>query len=292
MGHEQFEEAVALYAIEALEPQERAALESHVASGCQECRAALAEYQEVAALLPYGLRSQPVPHQVKSHLMQAFRRDFPDTESDREKAVKMSAAIEHTPRAPAFGGFFGLFARPALGLACVVLLIGMTVYVLSLRTDMQKVLAERQQLQTTLRGELSDLRAQIAQRDRETADLRKEVAQREEIMTFLRSPNMKVVALSGLQAKSAGGFLLFDPQNRKAFFYAFNMPSLPPGKTYQLWAIMDRPVSAGTFDTDAGRKGRMLVDSVPGDVKKFAVSMEPEGGQLQPTGQIYLSGAL
>ena len=65
MGHEQFEEAVALYAIEALEPQERAALESHVASGCQECRAALAEYQEVAALLPYGLRSQPVPHQVK-----------------------------------------------------------------------------------------------------------------------------------------------------------------------------------------------------------------------------------
>ena len=55
MAHEQFEEAVPLYAIGALESQERLALEAHLLTGCTVCRLALKEYQEVAALLPYGL---------------------------------------------------------------------------------------------------------------------------------------------------------------------------------------------------------------------------------------------
>jgi anti-sigma-K factor RskA len=57
---------------------------------------------------------------------------------------------------------------------------------------------------------------------------------------------------------------------------------------------VDKPISAGTFGTDRGNKSRVLIRQIPelSRIKKFAVSLEPEGGQPQPTGQIYLSGQL
>jgi anti-sigma-K factor RskA len=69
---------------------------------------------------------------------------------------------------------------------------------------------------------------------------------------------------------------------------------LPPGKAYQLWAIMDKPVSAGTFGVDTGHKCRHMAKGIPDPsrVTKFAVSLEPEGGRPQPTGEIYLVGEL
>ena len=60
-------------------------------------------------------------------------------------------------------------------------------------------------------------------------------------------------------AKSAGAFLLFDPTTKKAWLYAFNLSALPSGKVYQLWAIDDKPVSAGVFGLDAGQKARMFI---------------------------------
>jgi anti-sigma-K factor RskA len=144
-------------------------------------------------------------------------------------------------------------------------------------------------------AELDHLRALVAQREQEAAGLRKTLAQRDDLRDFLRSPHVKVVSLAGQErAKSAGALLLFDPSSKKAFFFGFNMPPLPAGKTYQLWAIVDRPVSAGTFGTDAGAKSRLIVRSIPeiSRITKFAVSIEPEGGQPQPTGDIYLVGQL
>ena len=154
--------------------------------------------------------------------------------------------------------------------------------------EIQAALASRE-------AELDDLRAQLARRERELAGLRAALAQRDEMLTFLRSPSVKVVSLAGLEkAKTAGAFLLFDPETKKAFFYAFNMPPLPGGKTYQLWAILDKPVSAGTFSIDAGQKARLVVRSAPelGKITRFAVSLEPEGGRPQPSGDIYLMGQL
>jgi anti-sigma-K factor RskA len=70
------------------------------------------------------------------------------------------------------------------------------------------------------------------------------------------------------------------------------MPALPPGKTYQLWAIVDKPMSAGTFRTDSGHKSRVVLKDLPdlSRISKFAVSLEPDGGRPQPTGAIYLAG--
>ena len=207
-------------------------------------------------------------------------------------------------------------------------------YALTLQSQLQTEAAQRRQIETAMHDEaqrLAALQAQAAQqeeslkgirnaladqlgstrdtlaaRETELAQLRDRLAQQEQqavdkaskddgMAGFLRAPNVKVVSLAGSdEAKSAGGLLLYDPSKRRAFLYAFNMPPLPPDKTYQLWAILDRPISAGTFGTDRGNKSRVMISRVPqlDRIKQFAVSVEPDGGSPQPTGPIYLSGQL
>jgi len=339
MGHEQFEEAVALYAVGALEPQEREELEAHLGAGCTACRDALTEYQEVAGLLPNALPPDAAPADLKSRLLAAYRRDFPQSGTVWTAGEARHESQEGIGRL--VPQWLTLISRPAFALASLLLLVGTGIYAVNVRTQVEGEVAQRRQIETALQteaarlaslqqqladqermlvglreelsvklatqselgktlarreNEVERLLTQLALREREVTDLTQLVAQRDEILTFLRSPRMKVVSLAGVEsAKSAGALLLFDPETKNAFFYAFNMPPLPPGKTYQLWAIVDKPVSAGTFDTDMGQKGRLLIRSIPEDIsriKKFAVSLEPEGGRPQPTGDIYLVGQL
>jgi hypothetical protein len=117
---------------------------------------------------------------------------------------------------------------------------------------------------TQREAELNQLHAQMARMEKETAELRLELMQRDEMLAFLKSAHVTVVSLAGSgSAKQAGALLLYDRQTNKAFLYAYNMPPLPPGKTYQLWAIGVKPISAGVFRTDDGHKGRFITHNVP-----------------------------
>jgi anti-sigma factor RsiW len=107
----------------------------------------------------------------------------------------------------------------------------------------------------------------------------------EEIARILSSPSAQMASLNGTDmAKNAYAMVFVEPDTRRGFFYANNLPALPAGKTYQLWVITDKPVSAGVFSLDRGRKGRMLLKNIPevGKIRKFAVSLEPGGGRPQP----------
>jgi anti-sigma-K factor RskA len=326
VSHEQFEESAALAVVDALEPEERQALASHIRAGCEECRAALREYRATAGLLPYALPLEPVPFDLQSHLMRVFELDFAKNEGG-------AAQEPQQEKGRWIGGWSFLWGPPAIALASVILLIVLGGYALTLRSQLQTEAAQRRQIETAMNEEaqrLTALQAQAAQqeenlkgirnaladqlgstrdtlaaRETELAQLRDRLAEQEQTVNkpakedgmagFLRAPNAKVVSLAGSdEAKSAGGLLLYDPLTRKAFLYAFNMPPLPPDKAYQLWAILDRPISAGTFGTDRGNKSRVMIPRVPqlDRIKQFAVSVEPKGGSPQPTGQIYLSGQL
>ncbi|HZN45469.1 MAG TPA: anti-sigma factor [Nitrospiraceae bacterium] len=150
-------------------------------------------------------------------------------------------------------------------------------------TELRETLVQRE-------AELDNVRTLLSQRD---ASMQRLVRQQEEFSALLKSPHAKVVALSGSElAKESGAFLLFDPVTKKAWLYAFNLPALPSGKVYQLWAIDEKPVSAGVFNPDPGQKGRLMIRNLPdfSRMKTFAISVEPTGGRPQPTGAIYLMG--
>lgn len=152
-------------------------------------------------------------------------------------------------------------------------------------SGVQDVMAKREE-------ELVQLKAQLAEQVKVAEALQQNLAQKDAILRHLLSPNVKAVSMRGGKTSSAVGFMLFDPENKTGLFYTFNLNKLPKGKTYQLWAIMNKPVSMGTFDLDRGQKGRMLIKSFPNfsQIRKFAVSEEPQGGRPQPTGTIRLAG--
>jgi anti-sigma-K factor RskA len=155
----------------------------------------------------------------------------------------------------------------------------------------QELLAKAQDRNKSFEDDTNRLRARLAALEQESVRLSAALAQRDELLAFQQSADTKVVALAGsAKAKSAAGLLLYDPGNKKAFFYAFNLPPLQQGKTYQLWAIANKPVNAGIFNADKGRKGRMVTPPLPEfpRIRQFVVSVEPEGGNPQPSGITYL----
>ena len=385
MGHEVFEENLALYAIGALDLKECPALEAHLAEGCPMCQSAVREYREAAGLLPHGLPVTAPPPGLQGRietaalahvLTQAPGANNPDatlrtTDVDvtlrtpdqpavvpagdvtlrrppqpevipaGDATVRMPGqptVLAASPIKPALSrsSRWAWTATPAFAAAAVVLVMGLGIYAFFLKSRVAIETAHRQQAEDNLekagllaaalqqelaqaRQELNEskqqltalhglqdmvakremaverLRAQLAQKEQELVTLYKTASPKDEMLAMLQSANVRVLSLAGTDyAKSAGGMIFYDAERGKAFLYAFNLPALPRGKVYQLWAITTKPVSAGTFSADTGRKSRHLARSLPAKsgITKFAVSIEPEGGQPQPTGAIYLTGQL
>jgi hypothetical protein len=280
------------------------------------------DYQAVAGLLPYGLAPVTPPSKAKmmAAIFERVGRADPQMHIRTPRWGMLDVVLAPLVR-----------YQPALSLMLLLLVAVMGVSTWMIRADMtdrraqnesalqealvrtaalQDQMAQQERLLGTLRGELEQrvgatgaliereaeldlLRQEKAKQEQEATRLRRALAQRDEMLTFLHSAHVKVVSMNGLEtAPGAGAFLLYDHETKKAFFYGFNLPPLPAGKTYQLWAIVDKPFSAGTFDIDPGQKGRAVVKDLPdlARITKFAVSLEPEGGRPQPTGAIMLAG--
>ncbi len=144
-------------------------------------------------------------------------------------------------------------------------------------------------------AEIDDLRNQLAQREKDLATARRGQTQSDEVSSLFKSSAVRTIPLSGSDGgRAAAGLVVFDQTTGKAFFYAYNLPTLAAGQVYQLWAIDVKPISSGTFVPDVGQKGRLSVRGLPpgAHVSKFAVTVEPTGGQPLPSGPIYLSGTL
>jgi anti-sigma-K factor RskA len=162
-------------------------------------------------------------------------------------------------------------------------------------TQQLTAMASLQDTVTKREMDVAQLRMQLDQKEKELLALYKTASPKNEMLAMLQSATVRVLPLAGTDAaKSAGGLILYDPERGRAFLYAFNMPALQRGNVYQLWAITTKPLSAGTFSGDTGRKSRYIARSLPAKsgITKFAVSVEPEGGRPQPTGAIYLHGSL
>jgi len=167
--------------------------------------------------------------------------------------------------------------------------------------EQAKVLDElRNELQQRT-NEVANTKEQLAHREAELEEAHTQLNQRaegravgtpqDELATLLRSPNVKAVALAGSDiAKQAVGFLLYDSKTQNAWLYSVNLPECPADRTYQLWAVHDKPMGIGTFRIYAGESARLLVKKVPTftEAKNFAISLEPSGGSPQPTGPMYL----
>ncbi len=104
-----------------------------------------------------------------------------------------------------------------------------------------------------------------------------------QLSIYADADNRRVV-LKGLPVSAQSAALVFwNSKSKDVYLQVKNLPQPPAGKQYQLWAIdeNDKPVSAGVLNNiDESRISQMNTII---SAKAFAITLEPEGGSMQPT---------
>ncbi|HET9502528.1 MAG TPA: anti-sigma factor [Hymenobacter sp.] len=119
-----------------------------------------------------------------------------------------------------------------------------------------------------------------------TQVMERRLSSTQEQLHVLRSPQeYKMVALAGTPAHpSAQARVLYNKASHRVYLDVAQLPPLPPGKQYQLWALDNgKPVDAGmlTAATTAGDGLQQMKDIA--SAQAFAMTVEPTGGSAGPT---------
>jgi anti-sigma-K factor RskA len=262
MRHDTWLELADVYAADALDADERARFEAHLAEGCAACEARLHETREALTLLPRALPPAMPPPSLRGRVLERIAE--PPSAPASPGPPPPARAAGRRGRALWWAGGAGLAAAAAL-LAVVNVELAST------------------------RREMAGLRDRVA-------TLQAQLAEREETLRLLSDPSVRSVSLAGLKpSPGASGWLLWDPTTRRGLLLARDLPPAPPGKVYELWAIAGaEPVPAGLFTVDPAGRGLLRLSSLPAGpaFTTFAVTLEPGGGVPKPTGPIHLLGKL
>jgi Anti-sigma-K factor rskA/Putative zinc-finger len=263
-SHEQFADDLALYALEALEGQERAALEKHL-SGCAACRLELEQLRGDGALLALSATGPQPPLRARQRLLGAVARE-PRSAASPQNARKDVAPAFREPR-PSWWGWMGWAATAAV-----------VVFAASLWKE-----------NSALKRDFFAMRNVVSQQTLELDAAQKFV----ETITNPEGQHFTLVAGKTPPQPQGKAFYLKD--RRSLVFLASNMPALPSQKAYELWLIPTQgaPIPAGLFRPDAHGSATITNPPLPAgtEAKAFAVTVENEAGSSTPTMPIVMVGA-
>ena len=153
---------------------------------------------------------------------------------------------------------------------------------------------------SSLREGLGKAGAVVAQGRARIEALEDSLAQKEAMLAVIRSSQMQMVVMKGLEADPQGyGKIIWDPVAKRAILHVSNLPPQAADKDYQLWVIRDqKPVDAGVFQVKGSRadgelyKIDRLVEADRSRISAFAITLEPKGGLPQPSGKMFLLGSI
>jgi anti-sigma-K factor RskA len=252
-----------LYALGALDGEEKQAFELHVRT-CSACAQELKAAQQRVALLGLAAPAVAPPPSVKESLMRRARAERPPHGERRQEAVRPERSRGFAWLAPAFGVATVFFAA----LAALIW--------------MKDVRDNRR---------IDELQSQLAVAQSRSLEIAKAAEETDELVGV---PGTMQVALAQQPGSTAGrAGVLYNPRMGMVM-YAGQMAPAPAGKSYQLWVVPSTgaPISLGVFSaTDSSVA--MSAHVPPGTVAKaFAVTVEPQGGMPQPTGPKVLVGVV
>ena len=100
--------------------------------------------------------------------------------------------------------------------------------------------------------------------------------------------------LKGVEPNTqAFGKVVLDPERGAAVVHMYRLPQTPEGMEYQLWVMREgKPTSVGLFTVAENGRGILKLHGLPdpSSIASYVVTIEPEGGQSEPTGMMYLTG--
>lgn len=254
------EELLPFYALDALTQEEKQLVESYLAEH-PEARPQVQELQSGASALPYSVSPVEPPHHVKDTLMARIA-------SDVQARERSSSRVENPPARRGLR-FEDLFRVLSLGAATVAIVWA---FVLNAQV-------------AGLRNEISALNEQVAAQSQSIDELVQNLPQTDVITVSLKSTE---------EQRRALGQLIANPNDKSAVLVISGLPPLEPGRTYQVWLIGGAPVSAGLLTVDENGQSVLIITSEEaiGSFNSVGISIEPEGGSEQPTGDIVVLSEL
>ena len=158
-------------------------------------------------------------------------------------------------------------------------------------------LAERERQIATMGAQLKRLEQENSLYRETIVRLERQVNRDSRLVALLNSPSVELVKLQGSEAGAKAQGKAFLVEGQRLVFYASNLPSLPPGRTYQLWLLRGRGpaiASGGVFGTDVSPTSPVEVSdrNLLSNLRGLAVTEEPAGGSPGPTGHKLLVGTV
>jgi len=257
--HEQFADDLALHALNALEGEDRASLEKHLAN-CTQCRMELEQLRGDGALVALSTIGPEPPLRARQRLLDAVAK-----EAAASATRTQNARATGQPRSLLWG---------LLGWTAAVALI---VPAAALWKE-----------NSALKVSLASASMQAEHNKQELEDLRRIAAP----IIAPEGQRFTLVAMKSPAQPQGKAFYLRDHSN--LVFVANNMPALPAQKAYELWLIpaQGAPIPAGVFKPDA--RGSATVVNPPLtaglEAKGFAITVEDEAGATTPTMPIVMMG--
>lgn len=279
--HPNREEDFDLYALGVLEGEERAAVEDHAAA-CAECAQKLAEAQgRIATLALAAERIEPSP-QVKERLLRQLHGaggagGFGAAAAGEGVSASHARTIAMPPSVDGARERAGA-ERPGQWVNWVLATAAAALLVLSSLLWKQS---------DHLQGDVEKLRAEVQ-------TLHKQLDYQRRVADVMEGPNVLNVALRPMPGMPKGDAMVHYNAVKGKLVYDGWIEPAPSDKSYQLWVVpMDgSPISVGVFNPVTEDHASWIA-SVPEGVqaKAFAITMEPAGGQDQPTGPQILVGS-
>lgn len=148
----------------------------------------------------------------------------------------------------------------------------------------------------TLEFERAQLAARLEQQETDLRLLEDALQVHSEVVRILMTRNFRIATLSPVEGGSGTARVLLDPDSGAVAVLGKGLPPPQAGRAYELWAIRGDGTTepAGVLEARSGRSFAVRLRQVakPGEVREFAISLEPEAGADAPTGPLVLVGAV
>ncbi|MEO7175362.1 MAG: anti-sigma factor [Saprospiraceae bacterium] len=112
-------------------------------------------------------------------------------------------------------------------------------------------------------------------------------------LQVVTKPSTKMVVMQGLpEFPDAKATIFWDQASSTVMLKVNQLPKVPTGKQYQLWAIVDgKAIDAGVFDLPES-SDTMIKMKEFATASAFAITLEDKGGKPKAEGAMYVLGSI
>lgn len=239
------------------------------------------EYLEVLGLLPYDLEPAEPSPVVKEKLMRAIEGNLSSDVRSPADPVDSSKGAEVITMPDRKRPGWALPLAASLAFA----LLGLSIWQSTHLTSQKGTIED-------LAGRLHDANQQIA----DATDYREGLRKAESNLALVSSPGVEVCALhpadAELSQKDARGTLFVAANHDSWYLRLDGLVPCPLGRKHQIWFVKSDGTaeSGGVFDVKPGEGIEVTSDIMPADTVAVMITLEPEGGSVEPTGPSVLYG--